>query len=263
MKGMIFAAGVGSRLRPFTDSHPKALAPVGGKPMLRRVIEKMTAAGITRIVVNTHHFPGQITAYLEANDYFGADIVVSDESRALLDTGGGLLHARRFLDGDEPVVVHNADILTDFNIVEMLHRHLSENPLATLVAFPRRCSRQFFLDSAFDVWGWENIHDGERRPAGFDPSAPGLSRLAFGGVHIISPAIFPILESYAANAGDVFSIIPFYLSVIGKERVKSFHPSESFRWHDIGTPEKLAAAEQSFASDYGVMPKFANSAGKM
>ncbi|MDE6126575.1 MAG: NTP transferase domain-containing protein, partial [Muribaculaceae bacterium] len=134
MKGMIFAAGVGSRLRPFTDEHPKALAPVGGIPMLRRVIEKMTEAGISRIVVNVHHFPQQIVSYLEENDNFGADISVSDESAELLDTGGGLLHARRFLDGDEPVLVHNADILTDFDISRMARAHSDSGALATLLA---------------------------------------------------------------------------------------------------------------------------------
>lgn len=248
MKGMIFAAGIGSRLRPFTDRHPKALAPVAGKPMLRRVIEKMTAAGISRIVVNVHHFPDQIASYLEENHYFGADIAVSDESDTLLDTGGGLLKARRLLDGDEPILVHNADILTDFDLGAMERHHTSLNPLATLLAFPRESSRQLYFDREAELRGWRNLGTSECRPPGFDAAAPGLERLAFGGVHIVSPRVFPLLERYAASAttDGVFSIIPFYLSVIGAESVKSFSPTGPFRWSDIGTPEKLAAAERSF-----------------
>ncbi len=245
MKGMILAAGVGSRLRPFTDEHPKALAPVGGKPMLRRVIEKMRAAGIGRIVVNVHHFPEQIRSYLEVNDNFGAEIIISDESDTLLDTGGGLLKAARHLGGGEPILVHNADILTDFEISAMSARHTEGFPLATLLAFPRESSRQLYFDTEGNLRGWQNLKSGERKPTGFNPDVPGLSPLAFGGVHIVSPAIFPLLEEYAARNGKVFSITPFYLEIAERAVIKAFSPTSPFFWHDIGSPEKLAAAERA------------------
>lgn len=245
MKGMIFAAGVGSRLRPFTDEHPKALAPVGGKPMLRRVIEKMREAGIGRIVVNVHHFPEQIRSYLEKNDNFGAEIIISDESDTLLDTGGGLLKAARYLGGEEPILVHNADILTDFAISAMSVRHAEGSPLATLLAFPRESSRQLYFDTEGNLRGWQNLKSGERKPAGFNPDVPGLSPLAFGGVHIVSPAIFPLLEEYAERNGEVFSITPFYLEIAERAVIKAFSPTSPFFWHDIGSPEKLAAAERA------------------
>lgn len=245
MKGMIFAAGVGSRLRPFTDEHPKALAPVGGKPIIRRVIEKMRAAGIGRIVVNVHHFPEQIRSYLEENDNFGAEIIISDESDTLLDTGGGLLKAARYLGREEPILVHNADILTDFEISAMSARHAEGSRLATLLAFPRESSRQLYFDTEGNLRGWQNLKSGERKPAGFSPDVPGLSPLAFGGVHIVSPAIFPLLEEYAARNGAVFSITPFYLEIAKRANIRAFSPASPFHWHDIGSPEKLGAAENA------------------
>ncbi|MCM1070685.1 MAG: nucleotidyltransferase family protein [[Clostridium] fimetarium] len=247
MKGMIFAAGIGSRLRPFTDHHPKALAPVGGKPMLRRVIEKFTSAGVREIVVNIHHFPDQIKEYLRANDNFGADIAISDESDTLLDTGGGLLKARRWLDGDEPILVHNADILTDFSIAEMEECHSRSGAAATLLAFPRESSRQLYFGEDGSLRGWQNLKTSELKPAGFRPEAD-FERLAFGGVHIVEPRLFPLLEDYSASVGVVFSIIPFYLATLAKERYNEFAPSGNFAWHDIGTPEKLAAAEAMLKS---------------
>lgn len=242
---MIFAAGIGSRLRPFTDKHPKALAPVNGVPILRRVIEKMLAADIREIVVNIHHFPEQIKEYLSANNNFGADIEISDESDKLLDTGGGLLRARRFLEGSEPILVHNADILTDFSISEMRSAHTESSSLATLLAFPRESSRQLYFDADGELRGWQNLNSGQCKPEGFRPDDAGLQQLAFGGVHIVSPEIFPLLADYSSTAGDVFSIIPFYLSLVGRYQIKSFTPKDTFRWFDIGTPAKLQAAENS------------------
>ena len=143
MKAMIFAAGLGTRLRPFTLEHPKALVPVGGKPMLRRVIEKLRDSGITRMVINTHHFADQIADYLRDNDNFGCDIDISFEPE-LLDTGGGLLKARPLLDDgtDEPVLIHNADILTDFPIKEMKHCFLDNEADVTLLVDRRDTDRK-------------------------------------------------------------------------------------------------------------------------
>ncbi len=245
MKGMIFAAGVGSRLRPFTDSHPKALVPVGGKPMLRRVIEKMRASGINEIVVNVHHFADQIVDYLDANNNFGVDIRISDERGLLLDTGGGLLRARALLNGGESIAIHNADILTDFSLDEMCKQHNISGALATLLAFHRKSSRQLYFNGKDILQGWQNLGNGECKPNGFSPQTVGLKQLAFGGVHIVAPSIFPLLEEYAEKHGDVFSIIPFYLSILERAPICAFTPGGPFSWFDVGSPEKLAQAEKS------------------
>lgn len=248
-KAMIFAAGIGSRLKPFTDSHPKALARVGEVSALQRVIEKLRdETGITYMVVNVHHFADQVVDFLEQNQNFGVEIRISDESDCLLDTGGGLLKARRLLDlsDSDAVVLHNADILTDFPIVPMIDFHRAQGADATLMVSPRQSSRVFRFDGGMNLAGWQNLKTGESRP----PCAGEFANcraLAFGGVHVVSPAVFNRLESYSETIGsDVFSITPFYIDAIGKLAIKGYCPVSAFRWFDIGTPEKLAAAEKGF-----------------
>lgn len=248
MKALIFAAGIGSRLKPFTDSHPKALAPINGVPMLQRVIEKLSAAGVGEIVVNVHHFAGHIEDFLRANNNFGLDIAISDERNLLLDTGGGLLKAADILfsNGNEPVILHNADILTDFPIDEMLSQHLATGADATLLVAPRKSSRQLLFDSENNLKGWHNVATGESRPEMTAAEASALTPLAFGGVHIVNRSILEHLRDYAVrNRCKAFSITPFYLSATDSLTIKGFPPRKPFRWHDIGTPEKLAAAELS------------------
>ena len=248
---MIFAAGLGTRLKPFTDRHPKALAEVGGTPMLGLVISKLKHAGITQMVVNVHHFAGQIVDYLKANDNFGVTIDISDESDLLLDTGGGILAARRWLDGGEPFIVHNADILTDFDIVAMADAHSRDKADVSLLTASRKTSRYLLFDGERDLRGWENISTGELRPASLT-SADGLDPLAFGGVHVISPRVFDALEGYARdNFGATkhpFSITPFYVDMCDTLKIKSYQPAESYRWHDIGKPESLVEAHADFVS---------------
>lgn len=246
MKALIFAAGLGTRLRPFTLEHPKALVPVAGIPMLERVIRKVIDAGITDIVVNVHHFASQIIDFLRDNDNFGADIHISDESGLLLDTGGGLLYARHWLDGDSPILIHNADILTDFPIAEMADAHTSSNALATLLVDHRDSSRQLLFDSRSRILrGWANLRTGEVLPPELAPHAgtiPGdISPLAFGGVHIVSPEIFPLLAS-AHTPGSSFSIIPFYIDICTDHRLSGYTPSCPYMWHDVGRPESIEAA---------------------
>lgn len=244
MKALVFAAGLGTRLKPFTLEHPKALVPVGGMPMLRRVIEKLRDAGIEEIVVNVHHFATQIVDYLNDNGNFGVNIHISDESTKLLDTGGGILRARKWLD-DAPFLVHNADILTDFPISEMISAHYASNADVTLLADRRHTSRYLLFDGENRMRGWENVKTSEVKPGGIDPS--GLNALAFGGVHIISPAVFPLLEEYSEKINsDVFSVTPFYVDECGNLDIRAFCPSGSYCWHDVGNPESLARAEAEF-----------------
>lgn len=251
MKAMIFAAGLGTRLKPFTDNHPKALAEVGGTPMLGHVINRLKRAGVREIVVNVHHFAQQIVDYIEANDNFGLTIHISDESDLLLDTGGGILAARQWLDGDRPFIVHNADILTDVDLNTMLGFHSTNRADASLLTAYRKTSRYLLFDSFDNLKGWKNITTGEFKPAGLT-STEGLQPLAFGGVHIISPGIFDRLERFAVtNCGGIhsaFSIIPFYIGSCSSIAVKSFRPAESsYRWHDIGKTQSLVEANEDFA----------------
>ena len=248
-KAMIFAAGIGSRLKPFTDTHPKALAEVGGVPMLQRVIEKLRdEAGITHMVVNVHHFATQVVDFLNQNHDFDVDVLVSDESDCLLDTGGGLLKAQRLLDlsDSDAVVLHNADILTDFPVAPMIDFHRAQGADVTLLVAQRQSSRVFRFDGGMNLAGWQNLKTGECRPVNADMLADCRS-MACGGVHVVSASVFSRLESYRRAIGsDVFSITPFYIDAIGHLAIKGYCPGHPFRWFDIGTPEKFAAAEKGF-----------------
>ncbi len=240
---MIFAAGLGTRLKPFTLSNPKALVPVGGRPMLQRVIERMKEAGISYIVINVHHFAEKVIDFLKENDNFGIEIRVSDESDLLLDTGGGIAHAVPLLEAGEPILVHNADILTDFSIKEMAEAHELSGADATLLCAERQSSRMLYFDENDNLVGWQNLNTGETRPAGFTPDR-SMRPLAFGGVHIISPNLLQDFAAESERNGRVFSIIPFYLNIINRHEIKAWTPSKGFNWYDVGKPETLAAAEK-------------------
>ena len=240
MKAMIFAAGVGSRLRPFTLEHPKALAPVGGRPILERVVRNVVAAGAEAVVVNVHHFADQVKDFLAGED-FGVPVSVSDESALLLDTGGGVLKARPLLDGDAPFLVHNADILTDVDLADMYRQHCESGADVTLLATPRKTSRYlYFSPETGRLLGWSNDKTGETRPTGFVPDA-GMLKLAFGGIHVISPSVFDVLAAYAP-ADTPFSTTPFYVDNISTLNIQAYTPHSGFTWCDIGTPESLQRA---------------------
>ena len=240
---MIFAAGLGTRLRPLTDHTPKALVSVAGKPMLERVILRLKEAGFNDITVNIHHFGEQIIEFLRANNDFGITIHLSDERDMLLDTGGGIKKARPFLDGNEPFLVHNADILSDINLAELYRHHRESNAEATLLVSQRQTSRYLLLDDANRLHGWINKSTGEVKPAGFDYRETKYRELAFGGIHIISPSLFHLMDDGQWNGK--FSIIPFYLSACAKVHIQGY-PLQGFRWFDIGKPETLAQAEEYY-----------------
>ncbi len=241
MKAMVFAAGLGTRLRPLTDHKPKALVEVGGVPMLRRVLERLRDAGIREVVVNVHHFPDMIIDYIRCNDGFGLDILISDERDLLLDTGGAIVKAAGLI-GEEPVLVHNADILTDFSLTDMIAVHKASMADVTLLAQRRSTSRYLLFEEDMRMCGWCNTATGEVRPEGL--SVQGLSPLAFGGVHILSPRAVKTLCGYA-GAGMPFSITPFYIDRCGSLDIRAYTPSVPFRWFDIGKPDTLAMAERA------------------
>ena len=234
MKALVFAAGLGTRLRPLTNNMPKALVKVGGVPMLERVIDNLKKYGFDDVTINIHHFGQQIIDFVAANNNFGINIHISDERDLLLDTGGGILKARKFLDGAEPFLVH----------IYNYHKH--HKAVATLLVKERDTARYLLFDDEMSLRGWTNIKTGEVRPNTLDKEdAAKLQRLAFGGIHVISPEIFNDLEKHSAN--PVFSIVPFYYENCGKLLIKGYAKHGSYKWLDVGKPETLAQAQAEFA----------------
>lgn len=241
MKAMIFAAGLGTRLRPLTNDRPKALVEIGGKTMLERVIIKLAQAGFDDITVNIHHFGEKIIEFLEQNNNFGLNIHISDERDMLLDTGGGILKARTFLAGEEPFLVHNADILTDIDLRAMYQRHIESGAMASVLVKNRQTSRYFVFDDNYRLQGWINKSTGETRPPEFI-HREGLHELAFGGIHVISPSIFDPLEEYSQGQAK-FSITPFYVDECQTHLIKGYVQDTPYTWLDVGKPETLCEAE--------------------
>lgn len=238
MKAMIFAAGLGTRLRPLTDSKPKALIEVGGRPMLERVILKLKESGFNHIVINVHYLSGQIIDFLHAKENFGIKIDVSDESGQLLDTGGGIKKAGEFLRGREPFLVHNVDIISNINLTAIYQRHLLRDPLATVLVSQRETSRYLLFDEYGRLTGWTNRSTGEVKSPLPDYNPNQYKAEAFAGIHVVSPKIFRLMKDWS----DRFSIIDFYLSVAAKERIFSY-PASNLKLIDIGKPETLAEAQ--------------------
>lgn len=236
---MIFAAGMGTRLKPMTDNMPKALISIDGKPMLEHVILKLKAAGFHQIVINIHHFGQQIIDFLAANNNFGVQIDISDERDYLLDTGGGIKQAIQYLQGDEPFLVHNVDIMSNVDIRELYNRHLETNPLATLLVSKRDTSRYLLFNNESKLCGWRNHETGEVKSfyPNFNPEQ--YNEYAFSGIHVISPQIFGWMEEWTGK----FSIINFYLSICAKTNIHAYL-AENLHLIDIGKPEALASAEE-------------------
>lgn len=240
MRAMIFAAGLGTRLRPLTDHMPKALVPVAGVPMLQRVILRLKESGFNDLVINIHHFGEQILDFLKANQNFGVRIRISDERGELLDTGGGIRKARPLLDGDEPFLVHNVDILSDIDLAAFYRLHLEHPCDATLLANHRQTSRYLLADAEGRLRGWVNKSTGEVLPVGATYVEGNYTELAFGCIHVLSPSIFRYMEDERWHGK--FSIIPFYIDICHRADVRC-HAIDSEGWFDIGKPETLAKAE--------------------
>ena len=242
MKAMIFAAGLGTRLRPLTNDRPKALVEIGGKTMLERVIMKLADAGFDDITINIHHFGQKIIDFLEQNNNFGLGLHISDERDMLLDTGGGILKARHLLDGEDPFLVHNADILTDIDLNAMYQNHVESGAMATVLVKKRKTSRYFVFDDDYRLQGWINKSTGETRPRAFI-NREGMHELAFGGIHVISPSIFEPLEDYSQRQTK-FSIAPFYVDECHNHLIKGYMQQSPYTWLDVGKPETLNQAEE-------------------
>jgi NDP-sugar pyrophosphorylase family protein len=254
---MILAAGLGTRFKPWTDRHPKALAPVNGKSLLQRNIEYLRQYGIGEVVVNVHHFGDQIIEALTANDGWGCRFSISDETEGVLETGGGLKKARPFLEG-LPFVLMNVDILTDMDLSALIADHFRHRPLATLAVTERVTSRYFLFDGGEELCGWRNSATGQERIArmpGTGNSGTGTSgagtpeartsgatlvQKAFSGIHVIDPAIFPLMTREGK-----FSMVDLYLDLAADHSIRAYDHSRS-RLIDVGKPESAEQAARMF-----------------
>ena len=234
---MIFAAGLGTRLKPLTDHMPKALVPVAGKPMLEHVILKLIASGFDEIVINVHHFAEQIIDFLKEKNNFGIKIWISDETEELLDTGGGIKKASSLL--NEPFLVHNADILSNVDLKALYDFHIASENDATLLVSPRKTVRYLLFDPSNRLCGWINKDTLQTKPEGFIYEPEVQQEYAFGGIHIISPSLFKYMEGWTGK----FSIMDFYLQTCQKAKLGGY-AKEDLQLIDIGKPDTLAQAEE-------------------
>ena len=233
---MIFAAGMGTRLQPFTDNHPKALAQVNGVPLLERNIKYLQSYGINDFVINIHHFGGQILAFLAENDNFGANIEISNESDELLETGGGLLFAKRFLENEKTFLIMNVDILTDLNITNFINIHELKGGMVTLAVSDRDSTRKLMFNDKMYLKGWRNLTTNKKTVVG---GIFKLRELAFSGVHCVNSEIFTKIT----RTGK-FSIMDEYLDMMKEDIIIGYQHTANLI--DVGKPESVAEAEKLF-----------------
>ncbi|MBQ9678370.1 MAG: nucleotidyltransferase family protein [Prevotella sp.] len=236
-QAMIFAAGLGTRLKPLTDTMPKALVPVGGQPLLYHVVMRLKDAGFERIVVNVHHFADQIIDYLHANGNFGLDIRISDERDRLLETGGGIKKAMPLFDAESPILIHNVDILSNLDLKSLP----MDAPL--LVVSERQTKRYLLFDDDMRLQGWTNIETGELKGPVANSQQPSaisqLKRLAFSGIHVFHPSLAPLLDDWQER----FPIMDFYLSACATHLIKGYEAPD-LRLLDVGKLDTLDQAEK-------------------
>lgn len=237
-KAMILAAGLGTRLKPFTGKHPKALALVNGKSLLQRNIEYLQSFGIEEIIVNTHHFAEQIEEAVIKNNGWGSQITLSFE-KDVLETGGGLLFALRYFENEDNFVLMNADVLTNLPLNEMIQQHSQNGPLATLAVSNRSTSRYLLFTDDNDLCGWRNIATGEVKMA---KHSEHLNEKAFSGIHVINKKIFALIQPLFSGK---FSMIDVYLQLAKTEQIQGF-AHDDYHFVDVGKPESITVAEGWF-----------------
>ncbi len=234
MKAMILAAGRGTRLKPLTDTIPKALVKVNGVPLLEHVIRKLKQAGYDEIIINLHHFGEQIIDFVEQKKNFGIRIEISDERDKLLDTGGGLQKAAAFFEGCTSFLVHNVDILSDLDLHAFREHHEQSGDLATLAVRHRQSSRFLLFDPIMRMQGWFNSKTGETRPGPIKPAE--YSALAFSGIHLLRTRIFDYMKQDGA-----YSLTDLYISLCHEQLISGYLHQDGW-WSDVGKPEELMAA---------------------
>ncbi len=243
MNCLIFAAGLGTRLKPLTDTMPKAMVPVAGKPLIEYLLRKVAAAGFDKAVVNVHHFADQIIDFVSSCD-FGLKVAISDERYALLETGGGIKKAQSLLGTDQPFLAHNVDILSNLDLRQFYQMHRSSD-LTTLLVSRRATSRYLLFDDQRRLVGWTNVQTGEVRSPYPDLDVQRCEKLAFSGIHTISPAIFPLMEAWQGR----FSIIDFYLSVCAAQTIRGVEVPHT-KILDVGKIDALHEAEKFLVSNF-------------
>ena len=239
MQAMIFAAGLGTRLKPLTDRIPKALVSVGGAPLLKRVIFQLKDAGFTRIVVNVHHFSNQIIDYLHDNDNFGLDIHVSNETDKLLETGGGIKKAWSLFDQTEPILIHNVDILSNVDLKKFYQIESQDMVAARLLVSERKTKRYLLFDDTMRLVGWTNIETGEVKSPYKNLAPKKYKMYAFSGIHMVAPSLFPLMD----DEPDKFPIMDFYLKHCDKVRIEGYVKND-LKLMDVGKQETLREAEK-------------------
>ncbi len=241
MKAMIFAAGLGTRLQNETYYKPKALVKIGDKTLLQLAIEKLKKEGISEIVVNVHHFSELVISFVKTHD-FGIPVHISDETKMLLNTGGGLKKAAPFLLGKEPILIYNVDILSSLKLTDVVTEHKKSGALATLVVRQRNTQRYLKFDDQKKLVGWINKKSGDIRtsiPENFE----NAMEMAFSGIHIIQPQIFDLMPPK-----EQFSIIDLYLELAKNHKIKGYF-DDSEMWMDVGKPEQLKEARKMFGTN--------------
>jgi NDP-sugar pyrophosphorylase family protein len=242
VKALIFAAGMGTRLKEFTNDRPKALVELAGKTLLQHAIEKLIGFGVNDITINVHHFADQVISFIDNHRFANAEIHISDERDQLLDTGGGLKKAAQFLDGNEPILIHNVDVVSNLDLRALESFHLKSKSLGTLVVRQRKTSRYLMFDKNHQLAGWKNIVTGESivsRENTFAEATP----YAFSGIHIIQPELIKLISEEGK-----FSIIDLYLRLAKTEKITGYIDHSSI-WMDLGKPEQLQKAENLFRNN--------------
>ncbi len=236
-KAIIFSAGLGTRFKPWTNEHPKALALVNGKSLLQRNIEYLQQYNITDVVVNVHHFPGQVINAIKENNGWGSNVMISDETDEVLETGGGLMKAKHLLDNGQPFFSLNVDILTDLDLNKLMAFHQQHRPLVSFGVTDRKSSRVLLFDSVNRLCGWRNLQTGQEK---LPLNKPGLTEKAYSCVVIYQPEIF----SFIKRQGK-FSIMDSYLDLAAEHVILGYdHSGDNLV--DVGKPESVAVAEKLF-----------------
>ncbi len=234
MKAMIFAAGLGTRLRPITNDRPKALAEINDVTLLEIAVKRLKIHGFEEIIINVHHYADMVEDYLKSHDNFGANITISDERAQLLDTGGGLKKASWFFNKNEPFLLYNVDIITDVDLTAFYEFHKKNKALATLLVRHRPGNRFLLMAPGNRLCGWENTATGEKIIA--CPIDSEFERIAFSGLHVIDPLLFDLMTE-----NGVFSIVQTYLRLARDHMILGYVDDSSY-WMDAGTPQKLKKA---------------------
>ena len=235
-QAIIFAAGLGTRLRPLTNDIPKVLVEVDGVPILERIIEKLIASSFKKIVINTHYFAEKVESFINSKN-FDAEIIISYE-KVVLETGGGLVFAKKYFDRGN-ILVYNGDILTDIDVTNLWNTHKENKAIATLASFPRKSSREFLWNKENELCGWRNLDTEEYK---WSKNTDNFTGQPFAAIHVVSTSIFDVLPKEGK-----FSLTPAYLEVARSHIIKKWEAKNTY-WFDIGSISKLEEANNFFST---------------